>query len=402
MFHKSFLIVLAASLCTAFAWAEEERNEEQLPGLQPMQQAAPDENQAVQIIPERKPFPPDHLNRSLIDDLQFAGPNNILFVKAPGDYWLGIEAYPVPAVLRVHLNLPEKQGLVAHRIVPDSPAAKAGIEANDILLQAGEKKLAEMKDLADAVETAKETSLKLEIIRAGKPTTIEVTPAKRPQGQFAWTAPQQSDMNRLQNWLGELRSGQLSGEPGGFSFQLVQPGVILPPGAASPAAFPKDTSININREEGKPAKITVKSQGKTWEITEEELDKLPADVRPHVERMLGQTKGGGFSISSGGGAGSFSMSGGMNTGGGTMTLMPGGQTSQGSGGMIMNSPGGGLFTFTPSVAAPASPQVKKRSVEERLDELARKIDELTKELREQRESHKPSAHAEKEPLEGEE
>jgi hypothetical protein len=52
--------------------------------------------------------------------------------------------------------------------------------------------------------------------------------------------------------------------------------------------LPANMSVFISKEGDQPAKIVVKRGDQKWEVTEKELDKLPADVRPHVERMLGR------------------------------------------------------------------------------------------------------------------
>ena len=52
--------------------------------------------------------------------------------------------------------------------------------------------------------------------------------------------------------------------------------------------LPPDTSVVVSKEGDKPANITVKRGDKKWEVTEKQLDKLPADVRPFVEQMLGR------------------------------------------------------------------------------------------------------------------
>ena len=80
----------------------------------------------------------------------------------------------MPAALRSHLTLPEKQGLLVLSVPKDSPAAKAGVAQYDILLRVGGKPLADPRDLLAAVEAAKETKLKIDLIRGGKPKTIEV------------------------------------------------------------------------------------------------------------------------------------------------------------------------------------------------------------------------------------
>ena len=87
--------------------------------------------------------------------------------------------------LRAQLNLPERQGLLVGVVVPGSPAAAAGIAQHDVLMRVGDKPLAEPRDLVEAVQAAKGGKLKIELIRGGKPKTIEVAPAKRPAGQVA-------------------------------------------------------------------------------------------------------------------------------------------------------------------------------------------------------------------------
>ena len=45
-------------------------------------------------------------------------------------------------------------------------------------------------------------------------------------------------------------------------------------------------SISIHKSDDEPTKITVKRDGETWEVTEDNLDELPEDVRGHVKQML--------------------------------------------------------------------------------------------------------------------
>ena len=101
--------------------------------------------------------------------------------KAPSKYWLGIQCEPASDAVRDQLELPKGQGLVVVRVVSDGPAAKAGIRPNDLLLSAGDKKLSSVADLAAAVETAKESSLTLKLLRGGKPVELSVQPGLRPE-----------------------------------------------------------------------------------------------------------------------------------------------------------------------------------------------------------------------------
>jgi hypothetical protein len=52
-------------------------------------------------------------------------------------------------------------------------------------------------------------------------------------------------------------------------------------------AFPDDLSVTVTREGNKPVKIDVRQGDKNWQVTGDDLAKLPEKVRPHIEAMLG-------------------------------------------------------------------------------------------------------------------
>jgi hypothetical protein len=206
------------------------------------------------------------------------------------EYWLGISCVPVPLPLRTHLNLPAKQGLMVEAVVPDSPAAKAGIARHDVLMRASDKPLAEPQDLIRAIEATQDGKLQMELIRAAKAKSVEVTPAKRPaevRGQ-AVAQPAPGDWQTMEKWLeGMWPGGVVKGQRSPMRFRIFHPGAIVPPDAVVPSPLPPNMSIAISKEGDQPVKIVVKRGQQKWEVTEKELDKLPADVRPHVARMLG-------------------------------------------------------------------------------------------------------------------
>lgn len=209
----------------------------------------------------------------------------------PSKYWLGFMCLALPEALRLQMNLPEKQGLLVGSVVPDSPAAKAGITQHDVLLRAGDKVLSDPRELIEIIDATKEGKLKLELIHAGKPKTIEVTPAKRPADAKTPGLAAPSDMETIQKWLqgmgvaDELVPGVQRPSMG---FRVMRPGAIVPHDALPSMSLPANMTIIVTREGDQPAKIVVKRGEEKWELTEKDLDKLPADVRPHVERMLGR------------------------------------------------------------------------------------------------------------------
>jgi membrane-associated protease RseP (regulator of RpoE activity) len=94
-------------------------------------------------------------------------------------FWIGVQVAALEPALRSHLAVPEDRGLLATEVVADSPAAKAGLRANDILLTMAGTPLRDQSVLIEAVQRIAEKPAAIEIIREGARQTIEVTPLKR-------------------------------------------------------------------------------------------------------------------------------------------------------------------------------------------------------------------------------
>ena len=91
------------------------------------------------------------------------------------------------------------------------------------------------------------------------------------------------EWEKVQKWLD-------SAGPSGRSalrMQVIRPGIILPPEAKTFPPAPDDLRIVVTRHGNRPARIEVRHGDRQWEVTEEQLDQLPPDIRMHVERPLG-------------------------------------------------------------------------------------------------------------------
>jgi membrane-associated protease RseP (regulator of RpoE activity) len=192
-------------------------------------------------------------------------------------YWLGVECYPAPEALQTHLHLPAGQGLLVAHVLPDGPAAKAGLREHDVLLKAAGKPLGEVRELIAAVDAAQHNTLKLEVLREGRTLSVDIQPAKRPE-----MLPADEDLNLLRGWFNRM----LPGENWPPRFYVFRPGTILPAGVSTLPALDEDTTVVITRRGSQPAKIVVEKGSQRWEVSEKELDKLPADVRPQIEWMI--------------------------------------------------------------------------------------------------------------------
>jgi RND family efflux transporter MFP subunit len=83
---------------------------------------------------------------------------------------LGVSVEPVGAALADQLNLPRDTGLVVVLVAPQSPAAKIGVEKNDVLLQiAGAQVPADVGDFMNLIASLKsDTPLALVVLRKGQ------------------------------------------------------------------------------------------------------------------------------------------------------------------------------------------------------------------------------------------
>lgn len=211
------------------------------------------------------------------------------------EYWLGIFCGPIPEPVRAQLSIPEDQGLLVHMVTKDSPADKAGIRQYDILLEAAGKVLKSPEDLIAVVNEHKDRTFQITVLRKGKTESVSVSGERRPvkglESAPPFPGPFASPKD-WENWFEWFRK-QLPDRPP-LTFRFYRPGIVLPPG--DPGELPKDLTIIITKQGSEPAKVVVRRGEKTWEVTEKELDKLPKDIRPHVERMLqgGRGKPGGI------------------------------------------------------------------------------------------------------------
>jgi len=98
------------------------------------------------------------------------------------EIWLGLKPRIASNVLKGQLDLKENEGLVVEVIAPNGPAAKAGIQVNDLLLSLDKKPLGSPKELEAELQKKKAGEKgNFEVMRKGGRTTKEVTFENRPQ-----------------------------------------------------------------------------------------------------------------------------------------------------------------------------------------------------------------------------
>jgi serine protease Do len=102
--------------------------------------------------------------------------------------FLGVETSQVPTVVSEQLGLSKGLGLVVEYVVPDSPAAAAGIQQNDILKMLNDQILIEPSQLRKLLQTFSDgTEVTLTILRKGQEqkVTLKLTKKEKPQ-RHSW------------------------------------------------------------------------------------------------------------------------------------------------------------------------------------------------------------------------
>lgn len=108
---------------------------------------------------------------------------------------LGVETSQVPSVVSEQLGLSKGLGLVVEYVVPDSPAATAGIQQNDILKMLNDQILIEPSQLRKLLQTfADGADVTLTILRKGQEqkVTVKLTKKEKPQ-RHSWTPGDKHD-----------------------------------------------------------------------------------------------------------------------------------------------------------------------------------------------------------------
>src|SRR5262249_32421914 len=115
-------------------------------------------------------------------------------LKVPAMF-LGVETSQVPTVLSEQLGLAKGLGLVVDYVVPDSPAATAGVQQNDILKMLNEQILIEPSQLRKLLQTFPDgTQVTLTVLRKGQEQKITVKLAKKERLQrHGWSQGDKHD-----------------------------------------------------------------------------------------------------------------------------------------------------------------------------------------------------------------
>jgi serine protease Do len=92
----------------------------------------------------------------------------------PGGSW-GMQVGEITPELQRQFRLQSNKGVVVRRVSPGSPAAEAGIQPGDVVLELNRNKVASVKDFVDKAKNAKDKdSPALLLVQRGNATLYTV------------------------------------------------------------------------------------------------------------------------------------------------------------------------------------------------------------------------------------
>jgi serine protease Do len=140
--------------------------------------------------------------------------------------WLGVQVQPVTAEIADSLGLKAARGAIVDNPQDGSPAAKAGIEAGDVITAVNGTAIKDSRDLARTIATlAPGTSVKLDVVHKGDTKTVTLVLGELPNERQA-KGSGSTDDGKTQQAPGTPRLG-LSLAPAGDVQGAGQKGVVV-------------------------------------------------------------------------------------------------------------------------------------------------------------------------------
>jgi serine protease Do len=138
--------------------------------------------------------------------------------------FLGVVTGDLPPILREHLSLKPNEGIIVHSLIPDGPAAKAGLAVNDVITKVAGKSIGSPSELRQQIaERRIGDTVSMEFIHKGISTQQDLILTARPATVAESNEPQILDPQQLQGLPDDLADrirNAISGNVGGLDLQL--------------------------------------------------------------------------------------------------------------------------------------------------------------------------------------
>jgi hypothetical protein len=215
--------------------------------------------------------------------------------------WFGVAVESLQPAIAEQLKLLPNQGVMVMTVFAGSPAEKAGIRPNDLLIELNGKPLTSQEDLAKAANTVVQTkgepsraSSEVAYLRKGDRRVVQMSPEPRPaELTVNEIGRQPGGADASGRAQGETRNMVLSN---GVSVQY-GPGYQIDARSGEDLrilrqAVGNGQSVTFTSEKDGAGKITntISDGRNTYVVDPKNPENVPANLRPLVGRIAGQTQ----------------------------------------------------------------------------------------------------------------
>jgi membrane-associated protease RseP (regulator of RpoE activity) len=204
--------------------------------------------------------------------------------------WFGVAVENIPPSIAKLLKLKPGQGLMVSAVLPNSPAQRAGLRTDDLLIEINDKPLTTQQDLyraANPKEAAKAVApSRLTYIREGDRQTVEITSAPRPAEMIFFDTQDKPNAMPVRNYVipngngaqvgTGIRINLANSDPSDFSVNSIQQ--MVSKGQTVILSQETDIAGNVKR--------TITVDKTVYTVDPQNLEALPEDLRPLAERLV--------------------------------------------------------------------------------------------------------------------
>lgn len=201
-------------------------------------------------------------------------------------YWLGIQLAPTPAILKQHVERLKDGGAMVAGVANDSPASKAGLQAGDHILKVNDQAVTSPEQIVDIVRQGEGEAIVLRVLRGFEIESFTVKPE---------IAPENPVVPQANIGMEGMMPPSLNGGGPGARLHIFGPGQMVPPDVRLRLLednLPQNLMIRVEKKGDAPAKLHIEREGESWDVTADDIDQLPEDLRPIAKRFLAKNTNG--------------------------------------------------------------------------------------------------------------
>lgn len=148
--------------------------------------------------------------------------------------YLGIGIRPVTDDIASALGIPKNQGEIVQTVEPSGPAARAGLRVGDVVTRVNNQAVTPDQTLSYLVaNVAPGSAARLDVLRNGRPQTVNVTVAKRPPDDQIAALQGDDDDNAFPDDSGSASEAPAAGNSLGLAVQPLTPAIARAVGVDS-------------------------------------------------------------------------------------------------------------------------------------------------------------------------